>query len=533
MSNNETKKLVKGALLLTVAGLISKILSASYRIPLQNLTGDLGFYIYQQVYPLLGIILILSLYGFPSAISKMSAEMKTAGKSTSLKQFYLPIFLLLLAINGFFFILLYMNASSIAGWIGDTQLTRSYQLAAFTFLLVPFSSLLRGIFQGNYNMKPTAYSQVGEQLVRVFLIIIVAYLFFVGKIEVYQIGEAAAFASVAGAITAILILSIFLVKEKPISEQHYKIPWRYYLQTLFTLGIVAALNHMILLIIQFADVFTLVPNLMSYGLTSLDAMAAKGIFDRGQPLIQLGTVLGSSFALAFIPAISKKKLEEDPERTITYIQSGLLFSFYLAAGAVIGLIFIFPEVNVLLFKDLKGTSSLQILSIAILLSSISITVSSILQGLGYFKRTAVFILLAFLIKWFANMLFVPLWGITGSALATVLSLLILCIIVLFDLTRKFPEIKLFKGVNVIAFTKASLGMVIYLLIISLLMPYEVIDSRVLLLFYVIFIAMTGALIYLFLLLRCSAFTEKELSMLPYASILINIHRGRDSVDKQK
>lgn len=531
MVDNETNQLVKGALLLTIAGIISKILSASYRIPLQNLTGDFGFYIYQQVYPLLGIILIFSLYGFPSAISKLSVELRAAGKSTSLKQFYLPVFLLMLLINGVLFLVLYINAPAIAGLIGDVKLTRAYQLAAFTLLLIPFSSLLRGVFQGHYQMKPTAYSQVGEQLVRVCLIIFVAYLFFIGKINVYQIGEAAALASILGAVVAITILVSFFIKIKPVTHQAFAIPWGYYLRTLFTLGIVAALNHMVLLIIQFADVFTLVPELVKYGLSPLESMEAKGVFDRGQPLIQLGTVLGSSFALALIPAISQERLKEDMVNTAKYIQGGLLFSFYLAAGAVIGLILIFPEVNMLLYKDLKGTFSLQVLSLAILLSSVSITTASILQGLSYFRRTAGFILIAFLIKWFANMFFVPLWGITGSAVATVLSLLVLCSMMLFDLNRKLPEMKLFKSFNLTAFLKASLGMILFILVIQYALPYEAIHSRMVLLVYVMFISLTGAAIYLLLLLRCRAFTASELAMLPFAAIFIKVHRGRGQIEK--
>ncbi len=51
MKEHDNTDVMKGALLLTLAGLAGKVLSAGYRIPLQNLTGDVGFYIYQQVYP--------------------------------------------------------------------------------------------------------------------------------------------------------------------------------------------------------------------------------------------------------------------------------------------------------------------------------------------------------------------------------------------------------------------------------------------------------------------------------------------------
>ncbi|GAB3054594.1 putative polysaccharide biosynthesis protein [Virgibacillus ainsalahensis] len=529
MRENESNRLVKGALLLTLAGLVSKILSAGYRIPLQNLTGDVGFYIYQQVYPILGIVMVLSLYGFPSAISKMAVDLQAAGKSLSFKGFYIPVFLILLIINGALSLFLLFNADELARWVGDYRLSKSYQLAGFAFLLVPFSALLRGAFQGNYYMKPTAYSQIGEQFIRVFIIIAAAIVVVSTSQSLYEIGQAAALASIFGAITAIIILSLFFIWKKPVSRESAgtDIPWNYYVRTILTLGVVAALNHMVLLVIQFADTFTLIPSLMDYGFTHLEAMEAKGVFDRGQPLIQLGTVLGSSFALALVPTISKQKLKTDPTTFYHYIRGALLFGFYLAIGATIGLIAIFPEVNQLLFKNDQGTSNLRILILSIFLCSLAITASSILQGLGYLKRTAMFILAAFFVKWIGNQLLVPFWGITGSAITTVLSLLALCVIVLFQLKRKLPDLKFFQMINWQTLIKASLSMVIYIIVLDAVFAGTVVLSRMTLLIYVLFIAMTGGIIFIFTLLKGRAFTRSELKMLPFASFFIRIHKGRN------
>ncbi|MEC5425995.1 polysaccharide biosynthesis protein [Virgibacillus sp. C22-A2] len=527
MSGNETNKLVKGALLLTLAGLISKILSAGYRIPLQNMSGDIGFYIYQQVYPILGMVMVLSLYGFPSAISKMSVDMKEEGKTLSFKGFYIPIFIILLGLNGALFLFLFFNASSLAVWVGDARLANTYRFASFAFLLVPFTSLMRGVFQGNYYMKPTAISQVGEQFARVFIIIFAAIYIVIHGQDIYKIGQAAAMASIVGSFVAVLVLSVFFIKKKPYTKETVNIPWNYYVRTVLTLGIVAALNHMVLLVIQFADAFTLIPSLMDYGLTSLEAMETKGVFDRGQPLIQLGTVLGSAFALALIPTISKQKLENDPETFYQYIQGTLLFSFYLAIGATIGLIVIFPEANVLLFQNDKGTVNLQILVLSIFLCSMAITASSILQGLGHIKRTAGFIMIAFFIKWISNQLLVPIWGITGSAIATVLSLSMLCVVVLMELKRKLPQLKFFRRINWWALSKATLAMISYLIGLNYIFSLAGVTSRVLLLLYVLFIVSTGGIIYVYCLLRWKAFTEKELRMLPLAPFFIKIHKGRN------
>lgn len=526
MTFNEHSKLVKGALLLTFAGLISKLLSAGYRIPLQNLTGDLGFYIYQQVYPFLGIAMVLALYGFPSAISKMTADMKAQGKSLSFRQFYLPLFLLLFFMAGCVFLFLFFNAEEIATWAGDPNLKQTYQLVAFVFLLLPFSALMRGVFQGIQYMQPTASSQIGEQLMRVALIIAAAVLFYRWQENIYTIGQAAVIASIAGSLTAIVILLFFFIRYRPVDSGRFNIPWQYYMKTLLILGTTAALNHMVLIIFQFADTLTLIPALQQYGLSREEAMKAKGVFDRGQPLIQLGTVLGSSFALALLPAISGKELKRDTDRTYHSIRSAMLISFYLAAGATVGLMVIFPETNRLLFQNDDGTGALRILALAVFLSSIGITAASILQGLGYMKRTAGFVAMAFFLKWLANQMLVPLYGITGSALATVISLAVFAVLMITGLKRKLPHLHVTKQINWPALTIAIVGMAGFLFAVDHLM--DPIASRSGLLCHVLFMTIGGAVIYIVMLLRLRTFTEKELSMLPFARILIHIHKERDS-----
>ncbi|MCC2251860.1 oligosaccharide flippase family protein [Virgibacillus sp. AGTR] len=526
MNGNETNQLVKGAFLLTLAGLISKLLSAGYRIPLQNLTGDIGFYVYQQVYPILGIIFVLSFYGFPSAISKMAVELKAQGKGLSLKSFYLPIGFILLLISGSLFLFLFFNASYISEWIGDEKLTSIYQLAAFTCLFVPFSALLRGVFQGTYVMKPTAYSQVAEQLIRVAIIIATAILISMNDYPLYHIGKAAVFASILGAGTAIIVLSVFFWRKKPYTNQEFNIPWNYYVRTILILGVAAALNHMVLLVIQFADTFTVIPSLLKAGLSKEAAMEAKGIFDRGQPLIQLGTILGSSFALALIPTISKKKLKHDPITFYSYIRGALLFSIYLAVGATIGLITIFPEVNRLLFQDNQSTGNLQLLMISILLSSISITAAAVLQGLGFIKRIAGFILIAFFVKWIANQVLIPWLGITGSAVATIISLLVLCTIVLRELRRKLPHLNLLKSLQWRPLFVAICAMALFVLCGHFIILPWLNISRIGLLVYVVFISIMGAALYGYCLIKLRAFSEQELRMLPFRTFLMKLQSRR-------
>ncbi len=95
----------RGAIILTIASFVTKVLSAFYRIPYQNIAGDIGFYIYQQIYPFYGFCLILATYGFPVIISKMVAERLERGKQKRSRRNYLCIFLVL--IRDWFYRLLY------------------------------------------------------------------------------------------------------------------------------------------------------------------------------------------------------------------------------------------------------------------------------------------------------------------------------------------------------------------------------------------------------------------------------------------
>src|SRR5699024_11936292 len=102
-----------------------------------------------------------------STMSKIIAQLKKCGKYLVFVHFYLPIFSVISLLNGGLCLHLYDHDDTLAHLIGDPNLEKIYKYAALVFLLVPFTALLRGVFQGVGNMKPTAFSQMGEQLVRV------------------------------------------------------------------------------------------------------------------------------------------------------------------------------------------------------------------------------------------------------------------------------------------------------------------------------------------------------------------------------
>src|SRR5699024_4734813 len=93
----QSNKFIQVVFILTLVGIVSKILSAFYRIPIQNLTGDLGFYFYQQIYPMIAFMMILALYSFPAAISKMGDQIGI--QRYSLRYFIIPNAIILFCIQ--------------------------------------------------------------------------------------------------------------------------------------------------------------------------------------------------------------------------------------------------------------------------------------------------------------------------------------------------------------------------------------------------------------------------------------------------
>lgn len=516
------KRLISGALLLTLAGIISKILSAMYRIPLQNLTGDIGFYTYQQIYPIIATVMILSLYGFPVAVSRLTKEQLINGKQVNHRSYILTVFSILLIISMVFAFIIFLSAPILAYFMNDQQMVLPLKISAFLFLFIPFLSLFRGLFQSQLQVEETAYSQIVEQFIRVGIIIVGAWLIYEGTFNVRSIAEIGVLASVISMLITSVLHFMLFIHRYPISSSIHKdqmaINWRSFTKTLIIFGLIASLNHLTLIFIQFIDTITIVPQLMKMGLSKLEAMEQKGIFDRGIPLIQIGVVLGSSFALLFVPSLTENKHHKNLES----VQDAFSISVYLAVGATVGIIVLFPEVNRLLFMNDQQTTVLQILALSILLLSISITGSAILQAFNYVNFAILSLVISIVTKFLLNYILIPEWGTYGSAIATVCSLLLLTILVILGIYKKLHFSPL-KFIHFSPLLLSSSTMMLYLLIIKWLVKADEF-SRLSLFFYVIFLVLTSAFVYIIMLIRLKALNKRQLVAIPFRKLWLTIYK---------
>jgi len=536
-SMNQSKALFKGAFILTIAAILTKILSAFYRIPFQNIVGDIGFYIYQQVYPFYGMAVVLSTTGFPVMISKLYAEQKEKGDDEKSRLLLFVSFVFLQIFGVVCFLILYAGAEGIAHWMNDPHLAILLRVVSIVFLIFPIVSLLRGYYQGIGDMVPTALSQVGEQTIRVGTILFLSYLFMQKGYSLYLVGGGAMFGSITGSIISSLILFMFLWvrKEwkviKPVRGmlQSYTTEIKVIVKALVFQGLMICLSGMLMIFIQLADSLNLYSLLVANGMEKEIAKSVKGIFDRGQPLIQLGTVAATSMSLTLVPLISRTRLAAEPNELHDKIQLALKVSVVIGVGASVGLWAIIEPTNIMLFEDDLGSSVLGILSFVILFTSMISTIIAIMQGLGSLLFPAFAVMVSFPIKYMFNMILIPSAGIMGAAISSLITLGLVAGL-LFIKFRKIAFGPLFSSGFLGTVLKATIVMVLflkgYLYITHFFIDFlglERLGAAMQSLSAVIL----GGLLFLLIIIRGRVFLEEELSLFPLGSRLIHFLARKD------
>lgn len=421
MKNEQVKKTMKGALILSIASLVAKILSAIYRIPFENIVGNTGFYVYQQVYPLYGIGMTFALTGFPVYISKLVAEKQSAAEKLRLVQ---QLFVILCVFSVLTFSGLRLFAPVIAKAMGDLELTVLIKSVSWMLLFMPFLAVGRGYYQGTFNMVKTAVSQVTEQFVRVGLIILAAFLFARLDWSFYKMGALAMLASSAGAVVACLSFVGFYHKHFFKRINAPKTSYLELTEKLFTDGLILCLFASMMVLLQLIDSFTVVRGLFENGFLPAEAKNIKGIYDRAQPLVQLGMVLAVGFSSTLLPTLShalqQKKMAEF--RRISSVM--LRVSLAIAVAATFGMIVLMPQINTLLFGDAHLSTTLSVYALSIIFITVIGTYNSILQSLNQFLITVFGLILALITKLVLNVWLIGRLNIMGASLATVVSLIV-------------------------------------------------------------------------------------------------------------
>ena len=225
MAQHEKKSnnfIVQGGIL-AAAGIISRIIGFIYRVPLQNTIGDAGMGYYSAAFQIYSIMLIISSYSLPVAVSKLVAARVAKGQYRNARKLFHGALLFAILTGGATCLIVLLGADTLAGNIMSMPKSAiALRMLAPTLLIVALMGVIRGYFQGQGTMMPTAISQLVEQIVNAIISVVAGiYLFEYGKKvadvlrnEEYQPAWGAAGGTIgtgAGALAGFLILLLMFV----------------------------------------------------------------------------------------------------------------------------------------------------------------------------------------------------------------------------------------------------------------------------------------------------------------------------------
>lgn len=370
-NQRKNNALLKNALIISAGGLIVKILGAFYRIPLTNLLKTEGLGIYQTAFP---SYLILMTFTGAAATTTMTGLISAGenGKNVFRKSlaFFLP-----LGIVGAAFMIFF--SGMLSSTQGNPEAKGSYVALAPSLIFVAVISAVRGYFQGNNNMYPTAISQIIEQAVKIAvgltLLNFFSYTPAVG-------GLFACLAVTAGELVAVIYLIVVYINRSK-TEQY---DGNFKFNRLIALLLPVAITSSLLPLARVFDSFTIINTLKSYLDNSVDLY---GIYTGSvETIIGVPVAVCYGIATATVPSVSAafgirdgEKIKKTAFRSlaITLFVSSLSFAFLgLFSKTVVNILYpkLSPESKYITIK-LLAFSSINVVLVSLIQTETSILVS--------------------------------------------------------------------------------------------------------------------------------------------------------------
>lgn len=426
-----------GALILAIAGILSKVIGMFYRIPLQEIVGDRGLGLYQEVYPLYLTFLILATAGVPVALSRVIAEALAEGKQGSIGQILARSMVMMGAIGLVLFGLLYVSSPLIAKLMGNPHLIEPIRAISMSLLFVPLIAVIRGFFYGHQKMLFVGLSQIVEQTLRVVFILVASlYLVSLGE-DTDTVITGVNFGTMISTFLSLGFLALLMWlhnrKNSVFGGAEWRsLTWWYdraFFASMWRIAWPICISALVIPIFSLTDSFLAI-NIFRY-IWNVDGLTADtwfGIYSRGGPLLQMASLFGSSIALSIVPAIAEAIRQKDQERITTLTKLSLRFAWLIGLPAGLGLTAVAEGANLALYGDMEGTRAMAILGITAIPLSLLLATNGILQGIGKEKIPARHLLYGVIVKVLATLVFTSMFGMDGLSLSWLVATAFVCVL---------------------------------------------------------------------------------------------------------
>ena len=368
MSENNKKKnadFLKQGGILAMASLIVRIIGMVYRIPMSNILGEEGNGIYAVAFEIYDLILIISSYSLPLALSKIISAQQVNREHKNIGRTLNVALRFALVSGGAFTLLLFFGAGFLERTIYPeySGVQIPLRVLAPTIFIVALLGVFRGFFQGKRTMIPTAVSQIIEQIVNAVVSVAASYLFMKWNSESLQQAAWGAaggtLGTCLGAASALLLVLFVYWIYRPVQAKLMKRDHSGQLETYSQLFKILLIT--ILPIVLSQSVYN-ISGLVDYKLfgwlsakRGIDPIAIKsfiGVYSSKYRLLcSVPIAISTAIASSMIPSAVAAYTEKDVAQWKYNISSGVKFNMIIAIPCAVGLTILGQPVVRMLFSS--------------------------------------------------------------------------------------------------------------------------------------------------------------------------------------
>lgn len=427
--------LVVGTFILTITGILCRIIGFFYRIYLSRLFGEEGMGLYQLLSPVLSLSFSLTAAGYQTAISKLVAEQSAKSETPSLRplaaglSISLPLSLLCNA--G-----IYFGADFIAeSLLREARTAGMLRILSFSVPLSAVHSCVNGYFYGVKKAGIPSASQLLEQLARVGCVFLVSG-------QAIRAGQTPSISvAVLGLTLGELCSMLFSLAAVQPARSRVLAPLSSGLyRSLLAMALPLTANRIVLNLLQSVEAVSIPSMLRAYGYDNITALSVYGVLTgMALPFIFFPNALTSSVAVLLLPVISenhalgnRKVVAQTTIKTVKYC--GLM-----GFCCMIGFLLLGNWAGCTLFKSPLAGYFITALGFICPFLYLDTTLSSILQGLGKAGQIFFMNVVCLLMRLAFVFLAIPRFGIRGylwGLLASQLTLGVLYLVCLYRFLKK-------------------------------------------------------------------------------------------------
>lgn len=432
------KKFIFGAGMFAALGIVAKLIGVFYRLPLTNILGAEGMGLYQLIFPVYSLLLAFIGGGIPAAVAKCVSELNAMGRFDETKKALGVSVVLPVAAGCVAAVLLILFRSKIAALQGNDAAGSAYIAIAPAIAVYGIIASIRGYFQGLDNLLPSGVSQLIEQAAKVVFGLALAAVFVDMGVEF------AVFGALVGVSLSEVAAALYLgiryfrggrarspelcfeaAQDVAIKDSDLE-SGTSLMRRIYSIALPVTLGSLVMPLSQAVDSFLVVNLLTESGLTTSYATSLFGLFAGPVgSLISLPSVITAALAASLLPSVAALKSRNLEVNTIIAEKIGSVLVLILPVVTVF-VIAPKPILRLLYFRGLSDAELdiaamlLRIESLNVFLLGIIQLVAAAMQGVGKAFVPALCLVAGAVMKVASVTALIPLIGIAGAAVSTVI-----------------------------------------------------------------------------------------------------------------